>query len=358
LWGTSSESIQPRMIARSAIYEPEGGWTDTSFRIRTRDDCGGPGGAAVSAIRMRRHFMPPAKVEASSFRIRLQRSSFRAHSELPPDIVARGGAEWLTAARGGERCAALSSRHMECLAVSVDPRPPPISRAIIAFVFGAVTTSVVSIGLLVAACGNPGSTDGASPDDGSVPDGGPVSMDGQSPRDAAIPTLHRANAVSCSKPRPRGSATSACHFFGQDAGLCSGDQDCTSGLNGRCECLQAGATTNFQNTCTYDDCASDSDCNGGACACRESPIHANPYWGSQTKCLAGNCHTDSDCGSGGYCSPSPELGCGPQYWYGYYCHTPIDECANDTDCDDANAYCAYDAATSHWICSSGLCPDG
>ena len=108
--------------------------------------------------------------------------------------------------------------------------------------------------------------------------------------------------------------------------------------------------------CSYDGCASDSDCSGGVCDCRESPAHVT--WGTQTVCLGGNCRTDSDCGHGAYCSPSPALGCGPQSWSAYYCHTPGDQCVDDADCNQGNAYCAYDTGSSRWVCSTGLCIDG
>jgi hypothetical protein len=141
--------------------------------------------------------------------------------------------------------------------------------------------------------------------------------------------------------------------------MCANDSDCTSGANGRCDCLHIGATTQQQNACTYDDCGADTDCHGGVCICRESPVHVPQYYGSRTVCLGGgNCRTDRDCGNGGYCSPAPQPGCGAQYWLGYFCHTSRDECVDDTDCSEANAYCAYDTTASRWICSTGMCEVG
>jgi hypothetical protein len=185
-------------------------------------------------------------------------------------------------------------------------------------------------------------------------DGDDVRADGPKTVAAHVPLLHRASATTCSQPRPAGSAHS-CYGY-PDAGGCRADQDCTAGANGRCVCGISPAVAANAARCSYDDCASDGDCNGGVCDCRESPAHIT--WGTQTVCLGGNCKTDSDCGSDGYCSPSPIPGCGGQSWHGYYCHTPGDQCIDDSDCNEANAYCAYDPSSSRWVCSTGMCIDG
>jgi hypothetical protein len=173
-----------------------------------------------------------------------------------------------------------------------------------------------------------------------------------------IPRWHRAVAAACSQARPAGVAPPTCHLTGATVGLCSTDQDCSSGPNGRCNCQRIGGTTQSQNTCSYDACQSDSDCHGGVCDCRENPINGSSSSDSPTVCLTGNCHVDSDCGGGGYCSPSPAPGCGATSWFGYFCHTPNDQCVDDVDCGDGSGYCAYDGTASRWLCSSGLCRDG
>ena len=197
-------------------------------------------------------------------------------------------------------------------------------------------------------------------DDADASDAGDSEADAPGAIVSLVPLLHRATAAACTQPRPAGTANPACNPYGDEAGpggYCGSDPDCTAGTNGRCNCFQGGpAVADDGNWCSYDGCASDSDCNGGVCDCRESPAHVT--WGTQTVCLGGNCRTDSDCGPGGYCSPSPLPGCGAQSWYAYFCHTPGDQCVNDTDCNQGNAYCAYEASSSRWVCSTGMCPDG
>jgi hypothetical protein len=91
----------------------------------------------------------------------------------------------------------------------------------------------------------------------------------------------------------------------------------------------------------------DTDCaTGQACAC-----HGSPYtFGAGNTCLAGNCRVDSDCGPGNYCSPSYDVSsCGSLL--GYFCHTPNDQCVDDSDCGDFVAgVCAYSAASGSWQC--------
>lgn len=80
---------------------------------------------------------------------------------------------------------------------------------------------------------------------------------------------------------------------------------------------------------------------------------------SKATCLAGNCRTDSDCANGGYCSPT--LGqCGNYTGViGYYCHTPSDECTDDSDCTgnptSGPGYCMYSPEVAHWLCSYSHC---
>jgi hypothetical protein len=201
--------------------------------------------------------------------------------------------------------------------------------------------------------------DAAPDDDADASDAGALEADAPAANVSRVPLLHRATADACLQPRPAGGQVAGCSSFHGDAGValgpgeCLSDQDCTAGSNGRCTC---GPGPVLAARCSYDNCASDSDCSGGVCDCRESAAHVT--WGTQTVCLAGNCRTDTDCGAGGYCSPSPVAGCGAQGWYAYFCHTRGDQCVNDSDCNEANAYCAYDTSASTWVCSTGMCVDG
>ena len=202
--------------------------------------------------------------------------------------------------------------------------------------------------------------DGGTPDDdAAASDVGDLEADAPAAIVSLVPLLHRASAAACTQPRPAGTAYPACNPYGDEAGPsghCGSDQDCTAGTDGWCNCfLQGPAVADNGNWCSYDGCASDSDCNGGVCDCRESPAHV--IWGTQTICLEAF-RTDSDCGPTGYCSPSSQPGCGAQSWYAYFCHTPGDQCVNDTDCNQGNAYCAYEASSSRWVCSTGMCIDG
>jgi hypothetical protein len=65
--------------------------------------------------------------------------------------------------------------------------------------------------------------------------------------------------------------------------------------------------------------------------------------------VPGDCRVDTDCGPCGWCSPTSGA-CGSVV--GYYCHTPKDQCINDSDCLDAglgNA-CGYDTSLGYWRC--------
>jgi hypothetical protein len=182
------------------------------------------------------------------------------------------------------------------------------------------------------------------------------------PSVSKIPSRHRASASVCTQARPPGRSCAESPCLGSPFGIysggnCGADQDCTTGSNGRCNCFTVAAGES--NACSYDQCASDSDCSGGVCVCREDSIRntAGACQATQTICLPGNCHIDSDCGDAGYCSPSTFPGCGPVWWYGYFCHTASDDCVDDSDCNEAGAYCAFSTASGHWSCSAGACID-
>lgn len=184
-----------------------------------------------------------------------------------------------------------------------------------------------------------------------------------------IPTNHRASDIQCAQPAPAGNCpvnyfcpTSLCSSDGgcADGGgsgdcitpaipsTCSSDSDCSNaGPNGRC--VEGGPLPTCG--CSYDSCAGDSDCpRGQTCAC-----HGSPYmFGSGNGCVPGNCQVDADCGTGGYCSPTPALPSNMSVYFqgvGYYCHTPKDECVDDSDCQGVGfPGCLYDQSAGFWKC--------
>jgi hypothetical protein len=236
----------------------------------------------------------------------------------------------------------------------------------------------VLTGLALSGCAGPKAQAGATPDDADAADaadgeatgitdaGGDVDT---GPAIAKVPKIHRAVASACTQPRaastgadcPPGAGCSA----GSQEGGCQNDQACTAGMSGRCSCAFVSfACPNYDSICSYDACQSDSDCgDSGVCECRGSPL-GDIGSSAATVCRTSNCRTDSECGTGGYCSPSPYPGCGSTWWYGYFCHTPQDECTDDSDCSlggggldaQGNAYCAFSG--KRWICSTGICSDG
>jgi hypothetical protein len=187
---------------------------------------------------------------------------------------------------------------------------------------------------------------------------------GVSAMEASIPKIHRTTPSSCTQPRSGdGDAGVYCGFFlgevPSEAGACQYDTDCTAGVSGRCACAPPVPGIGAATACSYDACQSDRDCSNGSsgsvCDCREGPL-GNGNQSAANVCLAGNCRTDADCGSAGYCSPSNVPGCGPNWWYGYFCHTANDTCTNDTDCPGPNGICAtYGNA---WHCYPSPCADG
>jgi hypothetical protein len=149
-----------------------------------------------------------------------------------------------------------------------------------------------------------------------------------------------------------------------DETSCQHNSDCTEGENGRCVQTRFGCFS----VCSYDTCVSDADCGARqACNCRESATDSAPNY-----CLAhGNCRIDADCGTNGYCSPSligalcactsvdycKTLGddscvcsCGDSCGHDYFCHTPADECTDDSDCPSGTG-CDFDLAHQNWICA-------
>ena len=150
-----------------------------------------------------------------------------------------------------------------------------------------------------------------------------------------VPVNHRPNDSECLQPAPPGSCTPGTGF--------DCPSECDAGTNGRCApapaCWAGGCY------CTYDTCADDTACPAGqTCAC-----HGSPYtFGQGNPCVQGNCRVDGDCGKDGYCSPAYDV---PWANYviglGYYCHTLVDTCVNDSDCLGQGG-CTYSATTGYW----------
>ncbi len=210
----------------------------------------------------------------------------------------------------------------------------------------AVLVTTTALTLTLFSCGgggiNPGGADGSA---GS--DGGGVHPSGQ----VTTPTEHRPTPPPACAPQSPGS----CQIAG--AGGCATDSDCTAGLDGRCTPVDSTTCA-----CRYDACLTDADCpSGNDCSCNANRGGAGAS-GSPTACLPSNCSVDADCGPGGFCSPSHYAGglggCGA-VWYGYFCHTPNDECGNASDCvsDGSNgvaagAACIYSQELGHWTCAA------
>jgi hypothetical protein len=188
--------------------------------------------------------------------------------------------------------------------------------------------------------------------------------------DAEVPLNHRPTPACCpaqrgpgpsGQPYPSGVAS----FLSPDAGGCTSDSQCTSGVNGRC--FPNGGLVG-PGGCSYDECFTDSNCGSRTpCLCRNSSTD-----NSANACdLGGNCAVDSDCGPGGYCSPSDliQTNGAVNACYGaslYYCHTASDLCINDLDCASSDAgmpttspypayACAYDAQDNRWECITTYC---
>jgi hypothetical protein len=159
---------------------------------------------------------------------------------------------------------------------------------------------------------------------------------------------HRPNDAQCLTTPPPGDCNGP-----SGNGMCSNDNQCTMGTNGRC--VQMGEGVEYCG-CTYDTCMQDANCpTGDTCAC-----HGSAYTdGEGNVCVPGNCRVDADCGAGGYCSPSVDtMGCGGGV-AGYYCHTPQDQCVNDSDCGEGGGgegVCVFSTSAGYWQCTVlGVC---
>ena len=126
---------------------------------------------------------------------------------------------------------------------------------------------------------------------------------------------------------------------------CARNEDCKAGMNGRCIFTFPMGT----DQCFYDQCTTDADCSGEACACSSEQLV------TMNTCKGGTCKTDGDCASG-YCSPSVDT-CSSLR--GFFCHASADECVDDDDCrHDSKTMldkCVYDDGASHWKCATAGC---
>jgi hypothetical protein len=157
----------------------------------------------------------------------------------------------------------------------------------------------------------------------------------------STPLSHRATDVACPLGTPVDTTTST--------GTCQTVADCPALPHVSCIPYDdAGASY-----CNVDACDVDTDCaDGGVCQCA-TPATASSA-GTPNVCLApGNCRVDSDCHPVAYCSPS-SVGCGTTF--SYYCHTPGDDCDNDTDCRELQ-FCQYAPGAGKWTCVGGTACD-
>jgi hypothetical protein len=200
------------------------------------------------------------------------------------------------------------------------------------------TTVLMALAGTVFGCGQPPGRSDSALDAGT--DGGATVDAGFCP----TPTAHRPTAEACTQSRPPGNAMNV-------MGQCRSDAECQvdGGVNGRC------SDNVFMNICTWDQCLDDTQCGfDGVCVCRSS------YDFGANICGVSNCHVDSDCAPCGFCSPSVGGQCWPNVGVnGYFCHTPADECTNDSDCvgGDLGEYCSFRADAGRWQCISIQCEE-
>ena len=70
--------------------------------------------------------------------------------------------------------------------------------------------------------------------------------------------------------------------------------------------------------------------------------------------MPANRRVDADCGAGGFCSPTWFSAFGRWRVDGYYCHTPMDQCRDDSDCTGQTiagpTRCSYSVEAGVWSC--------
>lgn len=187
---------------------------------------------------------------------------------------------------------------------------------------------------------------------------------GKSKEASTEPAHHRVTAAAC-PPAPPGLAHQAPADHQEH---CSADSDCRDGgADGRCRGEwhpQGSGGASFDTACIYDECIDDTGCRPTTlCDCR------NTSHGQANICIAAACKRDSDCGPPGFCSASARLWF-PVYSYGYpnprpegieygyFCHTPLDECFDDAECSNVDGgrtysnHCAFDSKAGHWRCAA------
>jgi hypothetical protein len=180
-------------------------------------------------------------------------------------------------------------------------------------------------------CGGPsdaGGSPGPGPDGGASADaGGDAAPLGTAAGCLPVPAAHRAAAAACAANDP-------------DAGVAT----CGSGT-----------------TSVKDACLVDGDCGAsGVCLCQRPDTAGPAPCGTPivvgNACVPSNCRADSDCAACGACIAQESI-CGPGA-EGYYCQTPSDACASNSDCtDQPNGQCAYDVSASRWACRyDAACP--
>jgi hypothetical protein len=198
----------------------------------------------------------------------------------------------------------------------------------------------------LAACGgqvgDDHTTDAAldsSPSDGIV---GEVGKDSGLPHP---PSKHRAAPATCTTPALPPEPDFTGHTFGPSAKFeCKRHEDCL-GINGRCIIVDTDPPYDPGGSrCVFSICNKDGDCTGAACECGTVV----------NTCIGGNCRVDADCASG-FCSPSYDQCLGTLL--GYYCHAPVDECVDDSDCDTTTFryHCLFDTSLGHWTCPRAAC---
>lgn len=195
----------------------------------------------------------------------------------------------------------------------------------------------------------PGGTGGAI-ETGTGGLGGATGGAGISGMPSGTASNHRAEEVICAGPGTDAAAMPTDAGARQDGGpaqSCTQDSDCVGcagGWPGRCE----GPFSN----CVCDECGRDEDCGtSGVCAC-DGRTFGYSHTRRGNSCVPGNCRVDADCGPAGFCSPTVDISAGSFYGVaGYYCHTPNDQCTNDTDCSQGD--CRYAPQVGHWVCASG-----
>jgi hypothetical protein len=166
-----------------------------------------------------------------------------------------------------------------------------------------------------------------------------------------VPINHRPSDAQCTQTAPPGNCgcNGNCPSSSRpNEWACSSDSGCgDAGVNGRCigDLGPAGCH------CTSDRCGADSDCSTGqTCAC-----HGSPYtYALGNECVPGNCRVDADCPRGGYCSPTPAMPCDMPGWdycqgVAYFCHTPNDQCTDESDCVQGGG-CLYSPSDGFWKC--------